>query len=62
MSDGNFYYTGCTIKPNEAVGVLKLNESLSVYVYRKMPNRFHRWMARVLLGWVYEDIERSNEE
>lgn len=57
MSDGKFYTVG-TIKPNEPVGVLKLNESLSVYVYKKMPNRFHRWMARVLLGWVYKEGER----
>lgn len=61
MSDGGFYVVG-TIKPNEPVGVLKCNESFMVYVYGKMPNRFHRWMARLLLGWVYEDIERSNGE
>lgn len=44
---------------NEPIGVLKINEGLEVYFYKKMPNRFHRWMARVLLGWVYEDIKRS---
>lgn len=62
MSDDKFYYTVGTIKPNEPIGVLKLNESLFVYVYKKMPNRFHRFMARVLLGWVYDDTERSNGE
>lgn len=57
MSDDKFYTVG-TIKPNQPIGVLKLNESFKVYVYKKMPNRFHRWMARVLLGWVYEEGER----
>lgn len=56
MSDDQFYYTGPTI--NKPVGVLKINEGLEVYFYKKMPNRFHRWMARVLLGWVYEECER----
>lgn len=58
MNDDKFYYTVGAIKPNEPVGVLKLNESLSVYVYKKMPNRFHRWMVKVLLGWVYEEGKR----
>lgn len=45
------------------VGELKINENLTIQVYGKMPNRFHRWMAKVLLGWVYTDVvaERSEE-
>lgn len=58
MSDDKFY----TVKPNEPVGVLKLNESLSVYVYKKMPNRFHRWIVRLLLGWVYEQYKQGDKE
>lgn len=47
----------------QPVGELKINESLTFQVYRKMPSRFHRWMAKVLLGWIYTDVvvERSEE-
>lgn len=41
------------------VGILKINESLTIQIYTRMPNRFHRWMAKILLGWTY--IERSED-
>lgn len=39
------------------VGLLKINESMSVAIYKKMPSRFHRWMAKVLLGWEYTEVK-----
>ena len=39
------------------VGVLVINENFSIMLYKKMPNKFHRWMARILLGWKYEERE-----
>lgn len=45
------------------VGELKINEGFTIQVYKKLPNRFHRWMAKVLLGWIYADVgaERSED-
>lgn len=46
------------------VGELKINEGFMIQIYKKLPNRFHRWMAKVLLGWIYTDLdaERSKNE
>lgn len=36
-------------------GTLKINNNISFQLYdEKLPCRFHRWMARILLGWKYE--------
>lgn len=37
------------------IGTLKINENFSISLYGKLPSRFHRWMARVLLGWEYKE-------
>ena len=52
-------YESVTISPffKEPVGYLEINNSCKIAVYDKMPSRFHRWMAKVLLGWKYEDVE-----
>ena len=47
-------YLSGVLKP---VGILKINSRVNISIYGKMPNRFHRWMARVLLGWEYQEIE-----
>ena len=39
----------------EPAGTLKINNSLRIPVYGKLPCRFHRWMAKVLLGWEYTE-------
>lgn len=39
------------------IGRLKINESFEIALYSKMPNRFHRMMARILLGWRYTETE-----
>lgn len=36
-------------------GYLKVNNSVRIAVYDKLPCRFHRWMAKVLLGWEYTE-------
>lgn len=41
------------------VGTLKVNNSLRIAVYDKLPCRFHRWMAKLLLGWIYEETEKN---
>ena len=53
-----------TISPffKKPVGYLRINNSFSISVYDKMPSRFHRWMAKVLLGWKYEDVEDGDEK
>ena len=38
-----------------ATGYLKVNDSLRIAIYDKLPCRFHRWMAKVLLGWEYTE-------
>ena len=35
-------------------GILKINNNVSFQLYDKLPCWFHRWMARILLGWKYE--------
>lgn len=46
----------------EAVGMLKINNSLRIAVYDKLPCRFHRWMAKLLLGWEYKESEEKTNE
>jgi len=41
------------------VGTLTIHEGFTISIYTKLPNRFHRWVAKVLLGWIY--TERSEE-
>ena len=48
-----------TVDFPKPVGELKINEGFTIQVYKKLPNRFHRWMARIMLGWIY--TERSEE-
>lgn len=38
------------------IGTLTIHEGFTVSIYTKMPNRFQRWMAKVLLGWIYTDL------
>lgn len=45
----------------EAVGMLKINNSLKIAVYDKLPCRFHRWMAKLLLGWEYTENKREQK-
>lgn len=40
-------------------GTLKINNSLRIAVYDKLPCRFHRWMTKVLLGWKYEEYKED---
>lgn len=36
---------------------LKINDDVTIYLTNRPPNRFHRLMARLLLGWKYEEVE-----
>lgn len=45
-----------TINLPKPVGTLKINESFTISIYNKMPNIFHRLMARILLGWKYRRV------
>lgn len=45
----------------EAVGMLKINNSLRIAVYDKLPCRFHRWMVKLLLGWEYTENKREQK-
>ena len=45
---------------HEVIGWLQINESTKIAVYKKMPNRFHKLMAKLLLGWVYEEGSNGN--
>ncbi len=45
------------IRPNvEKVGKWVITKSFHIYVVAK-PNWLHRKMARLLLGWIWEDME-----
>ena len=37
------------------VGTLTIHKGFVISVYTKLPNRFHRLMARILLGWIYTE-------
>lgn len=41
------------------IGTLTIHKGFVISIYTKLPNRFHRLMARILLGWIY--TERSEE-
>lgn len=41
------------------IGTLTIHEGFTISIYTKLPNKFHRWMAKVLLGWTY--TERSED-
>lgn len=45
----------------EAAGTLKINESFRIAVYDKLPCRFHRWMAKLLLGWEYTENKEKQK-
>ena len=45
----------------EAAGELKINNSLRIAVYDKLPCRFHRWMAKLLLGWEYTENKKEQK-
>lgn len=45
----------------EAAGELKINNSLRIAVYDKLPYRFHRWMAKLLLGWEYTENKKEQK-
>ena len=49
------WYEQMGVYTHEVIGWLQINESTKIAVYKKMPNRFHRMMAKLLLGWVYEE-------
>ena len=42
-------------------GELKINEEFSVILYRKLPNKFHRFVARILLGWIYTEVGEQDD-
>ena len=43
------------------IGRLKINENFEITIYGKMPNRFHRMMARLLLGWRYTETKGDKQ-
>jgi len=43
------------------IGMLTIHKGFTVSIYTKMPNRFHRWMAKVLLGWIYTDLSAERK-
>lgn len=45
----------------EAAGTLRINNSVKIAVYDKLPCRFHRWMAKLLLGWEYTENKREQK-
>lgn len=48
-----------TIGFPKPIGTLKINENFVIPVYDKMPNRFHRMMAKILLGWEYKEMKNE---
>ena len=44
------------------IGMLTIHKGFTISIYTKMPNRFHRWMAKVLLGWIYTDLSAERKE
>lgn len=45
----------------EAAGTLRINNSVKIAVYDKLPCRFHRWMAKLLLGWEYTENKEKQK-
>lgn len=45
----------------EAAGELRINNSVKIAVYDKLPCRFHRWMAKLLLGWEYTENKEKQK-
>ena len=51
------------IKLPRQTGILKINESVSIMLYDcKLPNKFHRLMAKLLLGWIYEELKEGDKD
>lgn len=42
-------------------GTLKINDNFSVALYGKLPSRFHRFMAKILLGWIYTERGEADD-
>lgn len=47
--------------PPKPVGTLHITDNFRIHIYGKMPNRFQRWMTKVLLGWKYEEYTEGGE-
>lgn len=46
-----------SIRLPRQTGILKINEGINLILYDcKLPNKFHRLMAKLLLGWIYEEV------
>lgn len=50
-------YKNVSMEYPKIYGTLEINEGFKVCLYRKLPNRFYRMMARILLGWKYEEYK-----
>ena len=44
------------------IGTLTIHKGFTVSIYTKLPNRFHRWMAKILLGWTYTKNREETED
>ena len=44
------------------IGTLTIHKGFTVSIYTKLPNRFHRWMAKILLGWTYTENREETED
>ena len=44
------------------IGTLTIHKGFNVAIYTKLPNRFHRWMAKILLGWTYTKSREDTED
>lgn len=51
-----------SIRLPRQTGILKINNGVSLILYDcKLPNKFHRLMAKLLLGWIYEEVGEQDE-
>ena len=50
-------FSNISIGFQKPIGSLKINNNVRFQLYDKLPCRFHRWMARILLGWTYEEYK-----
>lgn len=60
MNDGNFGNFGLYPLPVAEFRLSK-DDTLTFSLY-KLPNRFHRFMMRLLLGWVITPIKPSTRQ
>ena len=50
-----------TLSTDKPTGYIHIGEGFTISYYKKLPNRFHRFMQQIILGFKWEIVGKENE-